>query len=603
MQEKRADPLRAAPETELRALLARVDRRSFLAGTGKLTAGGLLGLGLGSSIAACAGGNSPGGSTQGASGALSNVTYMAADIPVGWDWDGPDGAVPETQFGMDQVFGRLLEYKVVRRGDLLFPDFSQLTGSLAESWTQNGLVWTFKLRQGVRSPAGNEFTADDVLYLVARAKSVSGAAPIGWFLLNVASVMEGSAKGAKTIAETNLGATFRKIDRYTIEFTQFAPNKLFPGVLSIFGLSMADSTEMQKHASSSDPWSHNWFENNGAYSAGYGPYKLSNWKPGSSATFVPNPGWKDPALVVPAIRKVTMTAVPETSVRVGAMESGGAQMTTDLTSRDWSTLKSNHNVKVVSFYGNQNMFMFLNNAIKPFDNVTLRQAIAYAIPYADIVKTAYYGFAKPWLGCVPSTCTGFHEIKMFTTDYDKSLSLLAKAGYPHGKGLEQYKSAMSLYYVSERADQLEPVATLTQSSLAKVGINVTLSPIPTSEYGQRQLVQKNLPFAIDDQEKPIAPDAGYAIQLFFVTGAKGGLNNMENYSNSTVDDLWLNKARSETDVSKRNAYLAQAQELIMQDVAWIPVVETETLVALAPDLTDYEWDPDNSARMYYLRKA
>lgn len=603
MQDRHVDPVTVAPEVELRALLADVGRRSFLTGAGKLMAGGVLAGALGSVLEACAGGTSQ-GSGQATSGALGTVTYMAPDVPIGWDWDGPDGAVPQTQFGMDQVFGRLVRYKVVRNSNgILMPDFSQIEGELAESWTRNGLTWTFKLRQGVKSPAGNEFTADDVLYLVARAKSVSGAAPIGWFLLNVGSVMQGMAKGAKTIAETNVGDCFRKIDRYTVEFTQFAPNKLFPGVLSIFGLSMADSTEMKKHATPSDPWSHNWLENNGAYSAGYGPYKLQSWTSGNQATFVPNPGWKNPALVVPAVPKVVMTKVPETSVRVGAIESGGAQMTTNLTSREWSALKSNRNVKVLGFYGNQNMFMFLNNAVKPFDNVTLRQAIAYAIPYADIIKTAYYGFAKPWYGCVPSSYPGFQEVKLFTTDYAKASSLLAQAGYPGGKGLEQYKSALSLYYAVERADQLEPVATLTQSSLAKVGINITLSPIPTSEYGQRQLVQKNLPFAIDDQEKPIAPDAGYAIQLFFVSSAKGGLNNMQNYSNATVDDLWLNKARSEPDTVARNAYLAQAQQLIMQEVAWIPVLERQTLVALAPDLTDYEWNPDNSPRMYYLRKA
>ena len=610
MEGNQAEPLRVAPESELRSLLGSLDRRSFLSGAGKLMAGGLLAGGFGSLLEACAGGSTPSSSNGGGSGGsgsggqLGTVTYMAPDVPVGWDWDGPDGAVPQTQFGMDQVFGRLVRYKVTRNSSgVLMPDFSQLEGELAESWTQNGLTWTFKLRQGVKSPAGNEFTADDVLYLVARAKSVSGAAPIGWFLLNVGSVIQDTAKGAKTIAETNLGNSFKKIDKYTVEFTQFAPNQLFPGVLSIFGLAMADSTEMQKHATASDPWSHDWLENSGAYTAGFGPYKLESWTQGSQATFVPNPGWTDPALVVPAVQKVVMTAVPETSVRVGAIESGGAQMTTNLTSREWSSLKGNSNVKLVSFYGNQNMFMFLNNAIKPFDNVTLRQAIAYAIPYDEIIKSAYYGFAKPWYGCVPSSSVDFHEVKTFSTDYEKAASLLKQAGYPGGKGLEQYASAMSLYYAVERSDQLAPVANLTQSSLAKVGINITLSPIPTSEYGKRQLVQKNLPFAIDDQEKPIAPDAGYAIQLFFVTSSKGGLNNMENYSNSTVDDLWLNKARSEANPSKRAAYLATAQEIIMKEVAWIPVLERETLVALAPDLTDYEWNPDNSPRMYYLRKA
>ena len=60
---------------------------------------------------------------------------------------------------------------------------------LATSWSKSGLTWTFKLRQGVKSCAGNEFTADDVVYTFQRAKSVSGAAPAAWFLSNVGAVL------------------------------------------------------------------------------------------------------------------------------------------------------------------------------------------------------------------------------------------------------------------------------------------------------------------------------------------------------------------------------------------------------------------------------
>src|SRR3712207_6987806 len=78
----------------------------------------------------------------------------------------------------------------------------------------------------------------------------------------------------------------------------------------------------------------------------------------------------------------------------------------------------------------------------------------------------------------------------------------------------------------------------------------TLFPYTTLFRSDRQLVKRDLPFAVNDQEKPIAVDAGYAIQLFFVSAEKGGLYNMANYSNAEVDELW-SKARVEDRKSTR----------------------------------------------------
>jgi peptide/nickel transport system substrate-binding protein len=588
------------PHEELRWFQREIGRRGLLKGLGGLAAAGSVPW----LLSACTG---TVGSTAGSKGSssISSLTYLASDVPDGFDWDGPDAAVPTTQFGMDQCFGRLVQYKLVEQNGLLVPDFNQLEGQLAESWTQNGLIWTFNLRQGVKSPAGNEFTADDVVWLAARAKSVSGASPIAWFLYNVSSVMgaENVAPNA-TAADKQLSGEVVKIDTYTVQIKQLTANRLFPGVMSIFAMSMIDSTEAKKHATASDPWVHNWVNTSGATTAGYGPYRLQSLQNDHSATFVTNPGWNVSGLTQPTVQTVTMNKVPQTSVRVGAMEAGGGtKVTDDLTSRDWETLEQNSNVRVFSLYGNQNTFLFTNFSIKPFDNQLVRQAFAYAMPYDEITSSVYFGNAKRWLGCVPSSYPGYKEISIYGTNIPKAKQLLAQAGYPDGKGLSAFSSAMTLYYVAEKADQLQPLATLVQTALAQINANITLSPIPQSEYGQRQLVSKNLPFAIDDQEKPIAADAGYAIQLFFVTGSKGGLNNMMNYSNPQVDNLWLNDAKTDPDTASRDATLATIQEIIMADVAWIPLVEYETQVAGTTNLTDYAFDPDNSIRMVDWKQA
>ena len=101
-----------------------------------------------------------------------------------------------------------------------------------------------------------------------------------------------------------------------------------------------------------------------------------------------------------------------------------------------------------------------------------------------------------------------------------------------------------------------------------------LDPLPQTQYGDRQLVKKDLPFALNDQEKPIAPDAVYAFLLLGIS-RKGGLNNMVNYSNPKVDELYA-KALIEGDPAKRTKLAAEMQEIVQNDVAWIPVVEFKT---------------------------
>ena len=89
-----------------------------------------------------------------------------------------------------------------------------------------------------------------------------------------------------------------------------------------------------------------------------------------------------------------------------------------------------------------------------------------------------------------------------------------------------------------------------------------MNPIPQTQYGDRQLVKRDLPFAINDQEKPIGVDAGYATQLFFVSPESGGLNNMVNYRNADMDAIWA-KARVESDTAARDAMLAEIQDTLM----------------------------------------
>jgi peptide/nickel transport system substrate-binding protein len=168
----------------------------------------------------------------------SQLLVLAEDVPAGLDIDGPSIAIPTTQEGMVQLLEPLVDYapKGPNGDGVTVPDFSRPRGRLLESWSYDAptLTWTFHLRHGVKSCNGDPFTADDVIYTWQRAKSVSGAVPNAWFLLNMSSVAGFStAVFSKDPAISGparkLGAEVKKIDDYTVTLKQSQPNPAFAG--------------------------------------------------------------------------------------------------------------------------------------------------------------------------------------------------------------------------------------------------------------------------------------------------------------------------------------------------------------------------------------
>jgi len=531
----------------------------------------------------------------------AQILVLTEDVPAGLDYDGPSAAIPASQSGMVNMLEPLIGYAVAqaRKDGVIVPDFSKPVGLLAENWNYNSatLTWTFKLREGVKGCTGDTFTSADVIYTFARAKSVSGAAPVGWFLANVASIKGFTTDvfGADPKAK-ELGDGIVALDDYTVQIKQSQPNALLLPVLAIFGLQIYDKKIMEAHATAQDPWSHDY--GNTVDAPGFGAYCLDRWQKNQTISYTANASYYRGK---PAIDKVVVRRVPESSNRLAVLRTGQAQLVTDLTPKEFDSLRGIPDITVESVTGNQNLFVHMNFKSPPFDNPKVREAVSHAIPYDQIIKTGYFGQATVWPGFVPSGYPGYvPSARDFVYDPARAKALLAEAGYPEGKGLDKFADNLQLAYVSEKESTLGPIVNILQSSFRAIGMPATLNPIPQTQYGDRQLVKGDLPFAVNDQEKPIGVDAGYAVQLFFVTKGRGGLYNMANYSNSKVDDLWA-KARVEPDTKVRDQLLAEIQDQLAADVAWAPVVEYKTQWAMSSKLTGLRWYPDNSIRFFDLK--
>jgi peptide/nickel transport system substrate-binding protein len=356
-----------------------------------------------------------------------------------------------------------------------------------------------------------------------------------------------------------------------------------------------DSVEMKKHATAEDPWSHVYA--NTVNSPGFGAYCLERWVKDDEFVMRANPDYYRGK---PAIDRVVIKRVPQSSNRALTLRSGQAQLTQRLTVREFENLSKARGVHVAGIYGNETLALNLNFKTPPFDNPKLRQAIAAAIPYRQIVSIGYAGQARKWDALYTDFLNGYIKPQtQYSQDPEKAKQLLAEAGYPGGKGLEQYAASFRLAFTAERESYLGPIATTIQSALRDVGIPIQLDPMPQTQISDRRMVKKVLPMALSDTEKPVGPDVVYATKLFFVSPSAGGVNNMVNYSNPEVDRLFA-ASLVESDPAKRAPMVQRIQELVQNDLPWVPLVETKTQWAFSDKLHGITWHPDNSLRLFEL---
>ena len=531
---------------------------------------------------------------------LTQITILAPDGPAGLDYEGEGIPVLESMTAIVNLVDSLIDYAPGGENDdgVGLLNFDEFEGRLAESFEfdEGTLTWTFHLREDVVGCEGQTFNADDVIYTFQRAKSVTGTIPVGWFFGNVAGI---DGFGPEVFeGETELGDEVRKIDDYTVEIRQSdPPSQLFLPAMTIFGLGILDKETMEENATEEDPWSHDY--NNNVNAPGFGPYCLERWDQGSEFVVRANPDYYRGA---PPFDRIVFREVPQSSNRLAAIRSGDAHLVERLTPREYASLREDPGVEVAGVLGNENMFLHMNWNNPPFDDVQVRQAIAHAIPYEEIISTGYFGQAKKWEGHIPEIYPGFHRSNIqYDFDMDRGKELLADAGFPDGNGLDTFSpETFQLSYVAEKESTLGPIATILQSSLRELGLPVELNPMPQSQFADRAFVKKDLPFALDDQEKPDIVDAGYGITNAHIS--EGSPANNTNYSNERIDEIAV-LSRTETDPETRQEMLAEAQDILQRDLNWIPIVQFRTQWAFSPALTGIVWHAENSLRWFDLQPA
>jgi peptide/nickel transport system substrate-binding protein len=467
------------------------------------------------------------------------------------------GDVTLNPFTLPQQLPTLLVAKVVfstltryQPGDL------KPVGDLAESWRalEDGRVWEFKLRRGVRWHDGKPFTAADVKFTLEAIVNPE----------------------TKALFSTQLKGLQRvdAVDDHTARVLFKDPFPALPIVLAfnipiaprhlLEGKDLGTLTDFVRQP------------------VGTGPFKLKEAVKGAHVTVEAYPGYHGGA---PKLRAIAFKVIPDVNTVVAQLRTGELDLAV-VTATHKETLSGVGHLGFKTIVLPSTFFIALNNARWPFDDRRVRQALMHGLNRELMVQRILKGEAPVAAGPYASAFGPYvnGDLKPYPFSVARAKELLAEAGFRPGADGVLQKDGKRLAFelmVDKGNPEREQIALYTQQSWKQLGADVKLdveewsvfikkgNRVPSGEYDARTGWRITSP----DPDK----SAEYAT---------GGINNHFAYGNAEVDAL-LAKARATIDEPARIAAYRKLQELIHRDTPLLWVYHQTEILAISKRVRGY----------------
>ncbi|MEW6239702.1 MAG: ABC transporter substrate-binding protein [Chloroflexota bacterium] len=437
------------------------------------------------------------------------------------------------------------------------------TPRLAESWevAADGLSYTFKLRAGVKFHDGEPMNADAVKKSIDAAVERAGASFI-WLPLDNVEV----------------------VDDLTVKFNLkwAAPVDLIAS--SLYGAWIVSPKALEAGAADETFWAD-------GKSYGTGPYMVESYTPDAEIVFTQNPdywgGWEEGQY-----EKVVVSIVPEATTRQQMLEGGDVDLITAPPLDNLDVFESNPDFTVYKEPSFFNYVGFFNTLRPPLDNVKVRQALSYAIPYDDIIAIAAKGLGTQSYGPVPGGVFPWDDsVFRYSYDIEKAKTLLTEAGH-EGGGF-----SIRLTYAAENATE-EAFAPLIKDSFAQIGVDVTIEPLAWSQQWE---LAKTDPANAQDMFLllywPTYSDAGADnMWSMFYAGAEPPYLNVTNFNMS----YWKNDeynalmdvagAITATDYEGSKAKYVEANQLLVQEAPAVFFFDTMDVFVVPKYIEGFEYN-------------
>ena len=449
------------------------------------------------------------------------------------------------------IFDRLVDVEVGTDGN------SKIVPSLAESWeiSDDGLEYTFHLRQGVKFHNGNDFTAEDVAYTFHRMLTVEGG---------VNTEFIDQIKGADELlaGETDTLEGVEVVDDYTIKVTLKEPFAGFLASISSPGVSIYDSeaTEAAGDQFGMDP----------AVTVGTGPFEFSSWSFNNQLVLTRNEDYWKGASGLPG---VVIKIIPDTETQSMMFESGELDiLDLDYAADSVDRFTETYPDQIVQGPRVGIVYFTMNFNKEPFQDVRVRKAVQMSIDRQAILDALYGGRGQVEQGIFPHGLIGFNPVQEeIKYDPEAAKALLAEAGYADGFDME-------IAADSSASDTMTMALEIVSDQLAEVGIRAEIKNYDESTWLETRKSGELGSFMSTWSADYNDPDN--FIYTFFGNEEKTRIRSI-NYPDTEVMER-VAKARTIVNEDERLAeYKALEEKLIHEDAAWVPMFSRLHLFAVS----------------------
>jgi peptide/nickel transport system substrate-binding protein len=449
-------------------------------------------------------------------------------------------------------------------GDKIIP-------GLAESWTlsEDGLTYTFKIRSGVKFSDGTDLDAAAVKFNFDR-----------WLNLPKSYVDAGLTFYPDTVIgrgdTANVTATAAP-DATTFSLTLKAPNSAFLIQLTLtpFGIS---SPKALTDGKASDPvFKNNLYANGGPPAAtGTGPFVFKEWVTGDHVALVKNPNYWNAAAGGPYLDAITFKPIADPTATLNALQSGDVDISQTLAPVDVPTAKADTKLQYYDRGSACNTgVLAMNQKFKPFDNLKIRQAVAYAINRQALVD-AFFGdtgvVLKNW---APPGTKFLNDLEIPGYDPDKAKALIAESGVTDLSFDFWYPTSVSRPYMPDPKGEFEAILR----DLEAVGFKPNpQSAVWNPTYLDAEEVGKYPAFLIGWNCDWLGIDNFLFTAFFGYRGNPTGPNPEYANKNDAMNAAML-AALASSDEATQQSEWTKAQDLILADMPSVPIVSGKTPAA------------------------
>ncbi len=427
-----------------------------------------------------------------------------------------------------------------------YNDDMELVGELATDWTQSedGLTWTFNLREGVTFSDGDAFTAEDVVFSFERIHDPE----------------LGSGDISNCGGE---GASFEAVDDLTFSITTVEPNYILPvNIAGAASCAIIDADSVGEDGQVVVP-------------VGTGPFVISEVSGTTDMTLVKNANYWQEGL--PYLDAIDITVIPESAVREAALLGGEVDWIQDPAPQSYAALSENADIEIGEAPQLAYHYIGLNLNREPFGDIRVRQAIAFAIDRQMLCEAGAFGLCTAIEGPTAPGSAWYFDYAPYGRDVEQARALLAEAGV--GDGFDMEIMATSTYEDSVRQAQV------LQQNLAEVGINVTITTPEFSEWLDRE---GNGDFDSFNLSWIALTDAN---DYFYAQHRTGEIFNFTGYSNPEFDAL-VDEGRTTSDFDERYAIYEQANQILVDDAPYIYFYSPLGLRAYRANVEGFVTRPD-----------